>query len=167
MAPTTTAQAAPPAPLAVKAGAGEARWFFGTLATIKLTSAQTRGEMSVLEVLAPAGLSAPLHVHYRDDETFWILEGEVTFEVGDERIVAGPGDCVFGPRDIPHRFEVGDEPARMIWVLTPGGFDEFAMAASEPAKELAPPPPVPAEEMPALLERLVPIVRAHGYELLI
>jgi mannose-6-phosphate isomerase-like protein (cupin superfamily) len=167
MAPTTTAQATGGAPLALKAGEGEARWFFGTLATIKLTAAQTRGEMTVLEVLAPAGLSAPLHVHYAEDETFWILEGEVSFEVGEERIVAGPGDCVFGPRDIPHRFDVGDRPARMIWILTPGGFDEFVLAASEPAEELAPPPPVPAEEMPALLERLAPIVRAHGNELLI
>jgi mannose-6-phosphate isomerase-like protein (cupin superfamily) len=167
MAPTTTMKASARAPVALKAGEGEARWFFGTLATIKLTAEQTRGEMTVLEVLAPAGLSAPLHVHYREDETFWILEGEVTFEVGDERIVAGPGDCVLGPSNIPHRFEIGDEPARMIWVLTPGGFDEFVMAASEPAGEIAPPPPVPAEEMPALLERLAPIVRAHGNELLI
>jgi mannose-6-phosphate isomerase-like protein (cupin superfamily) len=167
MAPTTTVNEAARAPLALKAGEGEARWFFGTLATIKLTSERTGGEMTVLEVLAPAGLSAPLHVHYHEDETFWILEGEVTFEVGDERIVAGPGDCVFGPRDIPHRFEIGDEDARMIWVLTPGGFDEFVLAASEPAGELAPPPPVPEAEMPALLERLAPIVRAYGNELLI
>jgi mannose-6-phosphate isomerase-like protein (cupin superfamily) len=160
-------QAAPAAPVAVTAGEGEARWMFGTLTTIKLTAAQTRGEMTVLEVLAPAGLGAPLHVHYTEDETFWILEGEVTFEVGGERTVAGPGDCVFGPRDVPHRFEIGDRPARMIWVLTPGGFDEFVLAASVPAEELAPPPPLPPEEVPAMMERVAPIVRAHGKELLL
>jgi quercetin dioxygenase-like cupin family protein len=156
-----------PAPLAVRAGEGEARWWFGSLATIKLTAAETRGEMTVLEVLAPAGLGAPLHVHYTEDETFFVLEGEVTFEVAGERIVAGPGDCVFGPREVPHRFDVGDRPARMLWLFNPGGFEEFVLASSVPAEEMDPPPPVPPEDMPALLERLAPIVRAHGKELLV
>jgi mannose-6-phosphate isomerase-like protein (cupin superfamily) len=154
-------------PKVVRSGEGEARWWFGSLATIKLTAAETRGEMTVLEVLAPAGLSAPLHMHYTEDETFWVLEGEVTFEVAGERIVAGPGDCVFGPRSVPHRFDVGDKPARMLWLFNPGGFEEFVLASSVPAGELAPPPPVPAEEMPALLGRLAPIVRAHGKELIL
>jgi quercetin dioxygenase-like cupin family protein len=162
MAPTTTTE-----PLVLRAGEGEARWWFGMLATIKVTAAETHGEMSALEVLAPAGLGAPLHVHYGEDEMFWIIEGEVTFEVGDDRIVAGPGDCVFGPRDIPHRFDVGDKPARMLWVFNPGGFEDFVLASSVPAEELVPPPPVPAEELPALLEKMAPIVRAHGKELLL
>jgi quercetin dioxygenase-like cupin family protein len=95
-------------PLAVRQREGEACWWFGSLAQIKATAADTGGLMSIVEVTEPPGIEAPLHVHHRDDEGFWILEGDVTFEVGGTTIEASAGDYVFGPRDIPHRFTVGD-----------------------------------------------------------
>jgi mannose-6-phosphate isomerase-like protein (cupin superfamily) len=137
-------------PMALKAGDGEQYAFFGTTTTIKITAEQTGGEMSLLEVAVPPNSSAPLHVHYSEDETFWILEGRATFEVGEERIEAGPGDCLFGPRDIPHRFETGEEGVRMLFLLTPGGFDEFVREASDPANE----------------DRIPEIVKKYGNELL-
>ena len=101
-------------PLAVREDEGEARWWFGALAEIKATGADTGGQMSIVEVTEHPGAEAPLHVHHRDDEAFWILEGEVTFEVGGETIEASAGDYVFGPRDIPHRFTVGENGCRML-----------------------------------------------------
>src|SRR5215217_7012851 len=95
-------------PGAIRRDEGEARWWFGALAEIKATAADTGGQMTLVEVTEHPGAEAPLHVHHRDDEAFWILEGEVTIEVGDQTIEASAGDYVFGPRDIPHRFTVGD-----------------------------------------------------------
>ena len=77
-------------PLSVPADAGEARWWFGSLAVIKATAAQTGGKMTIVEVTEPPGAEAPLHVHHHEDEGFWVLEGDVTFEVGDATIEAGP-----------------------------------------------------------------------------
>ena len=153
-------------PAVVRKGEGAARWFFGGLAEIKATAADTGGLMTLVEVTEPPGMEAPLHVHHRDDEAFWILEGDVTFEVGDETIEASAGDYVFGPRDIPHRFTVGDRGCRMLFILTPGGFEDLIMATSEPATSRALPPPAEepsAEEM----EGLKAVIKQHGYELLV
>jgi mannose-6-phosphate isomerase-like protein (cupin superfamily) len=124
---------------AVGSDEGEARWWFGGLATIKATKEQTGGHYTLVEVLEPEG-EGSLHVHYREDEGFWVLEGQLTFEVGEEIIKAGPGSFVFGPKDVPHRFIVESGPARLLFILSPAGFEEFVYATSEPAKEHALPP---------------------------
>ena len=61
--------------VAVRAGEGEARWWFASLAVIKATAADTAGQLTIVEVTEPPGAQAPLHVHHREDEAFWILEG--------------------------------------------------------------------------------------------
>jgi mannose-6-phosphate isomerase-like protein (cupin superfamily) len=154
----------PPRTIVREKGAGNARWFHGMLATIKLSADESEGELSALEILAPAGASSPLHVHHDDDEGFLILEGEVTFQVGETMVTAGPGDFLLGPRDVPHRFVVGDQGARMFWTLTPGGFDRFVVAASVPAEELTVPPP--AEPTPQELDALVQIAADHRITIL-
>ena len=153
-------------PLAVRKGEGEARWWFGALAEIKATAADTGGQMTIVEVTEPPGAEAPLHVHHRDDEGFWILEGEVTFEVGDETIEASAGDFVFGPRDIPHRFTVGDQGCRMLFILLPGGIEDVIRATSEPAESRTLPLPPDEEPTAEEIERLKAVVKEHGYELL-
>jgi mannose-6-phosphate isomerase-like protein (cupin superfamily) len=120
---------------------GEPRWFFGALARVKASAADTNGQYSMLELEMPPNLEAPLHVHYGEDEGFYVLEGSATIYVGDETVDLGPGQHAFGPRDIPHRFSIGPEGARMIWVLTPGGFEDFVDEASVPAERLTVPPP--------------------------
>jgi quercetin dioxygenase-like cupin family protein len=152
------------APVAVRKDEGEARWWFGSLAEIKATAADTGGQMTIVEGTEPPGSEAPLHVHHRDDEGFWILEGDVTFEVGDKTIQASAGDYVFGPRHIPHRFTVGDAGCRMLFILVPGGIEDVIRATSEPATSRTLPPP--AEEEPDI-DGLKQIVAAHGYELLV
>jgi quercetin dioxygenase-like cupin family protein len=154
-------------PLAVSSEEGEARWWFGALAVIKATAADTGGLMSIVEVTEHPGAEAPLHVHHRDDEGFWILEGDVTFEVGDTTIVASAGDYVYGPREIPHRFTVGDRGCRMLFVLVPGGIEDVIRATSAPAPSRTLPPPPEAEPTPEEVERLTTIVKEHGYELLV
>jgi quercetin dioxygenase-like cupin family protein len=154
-------------PLAVRKDEGEARWWFGALAEIKATAADTGGRMTIVEVTEPAGAEAPLHVRHRDDEGFWVLAGDVTFEVGDTTIEACAGDYVFGPRDIPHRFTVGDQGCRMLFILVPGGIEDVIRATSEPAPSRTLPPPPTAEPTTRELEGMKAIVKEHGYELLV
>jgi quercetin dioxygenase-like cupin family protein len=154
-------------PLAIPKDEGEARWWFGALAEIKATAADTGGQMTIVEVTEHPGAEAPLHVHHRDDEGFWILEGEVTFEVGDQTIEASAGDYVFGPREIPHRFKVGDRGCRMLFILVPGGIEDLIRATSVPAPSRTLPPPPDEEPTAEELEGLKAVIKAHGYELLV
>jgi len=119
--------------------------------------------MTIVEITAPAGDEAPLHVHHREDEGFWILEGYAVFEVGDTRVEAHAGDYLFGPRGIPHRYSVGDAGCRMLFIMTPGGFEDLVIAMSEPAASRTLPPP--SGEEPDW-ERIAAIAHAHGAELL-
>ena len=154
-------------PVAVRRDEGEARWWFGALAVLKATAADTGGQMTIVEVTEHPGAEAPLHVHHRDDEGFWILEGSATFEVGDTTIEASAGDYVFAPRDIPHRFTIGEDGCRMLFILVPGGLEDVLRKTSEPARSRTLPPPAEEEPDAADIERLKEIVAEHGYELLV
>jgi quercetin dioxygenase-like cupin family protein len=161
---TQYGQSAPPLePVAVGNGEGEARWWFAALAVIKATAADTGGQMTIIEVTEPPGSEAPLHVHHREDEGFWILEGDVTLTVGDTTIEAHAGDYAFGPRDIPHSYKVGPDGCRMLFICTPGGFEHLVIAMSEPAGSRTLPPPPEGEPD---WGRIAAIAEAHGAELL-
>lgn len=153
-----------PSPTITLAGQGEARWWFDSLAEIVLTHESTGGAVSIVRVVEPPGARAPLHVHHHDDETFIVLEGDATLEVGDRSIPVAAGDVAFGPRGVPHRYDVGPRGCAMLFVLTPGGrFDEMVRSMSVPAESRTlPPPTLPAPD----LERVAEIARAHGCELL-
>ncbi len=140
---------------------GQQRWFFGMLAEVKASAADTGGRYTLVEITAPPGLQSPLHVHHREDEGFYVLDGTVTILVGERTVELGPGQHAFGPRGIPHRFTVGPDGAHMIWVLTPGGFEDLIEEASVPAEAATVPPPsvVPPENIAEIILR-------HGNELL-
>ena len=91
------------------------------------------------------------------------LEGDVTFEVGDTTMEAHAGDYAFGPRDIPHRYTVGDAGCRMLFICTPGGFENLIVDMSEPARSRTLPP---APEGPPDMERVAAVAQAYGCELL-
>jgi quercetin dioxygenase-like cupin family protein len=154
----------PLAPAAVGGDEGEARWWFGGLAVIKATGADTGGQLTIVEMTEPPGVDGPLHVHHREDEAFWILEGSATFRVGELTIEARAGDYLFGPRDVPHKYTVGDEGCRMLFICTPGGnFENLVREMSVPAQRRTLPPP-PDEEPD--YARIAEIARANGCELL-
>jgi hypothetical protein len=96
-----------------------------------------------------------------EDEGFYVLEGNVTIVVGDETVELASGQHAFGPRDVPHRFSVGPGGARMLWVLTPGGFENLIEEASVPAESPTVPPP---SVLPP--ENVAEILRRHGNEVL-
>jgi quercetin dioxygenase-like cupin family protein len=137
----TTTPSTTIAPIAYGPHEGEALWFLGTLVTIKSSAETTDGRVGVTENLAPRGSGSPLHVHHNEDEWFYVIEGELTFWVGGETIVAPAGGFVFGPKGIPHTFIVSSEEARFLLVAQPAGFERFMRAAGEPAQRLEIPPP--------------------------
>lgn len=133
-------------PRAIDREAGETLWFFGGRTWLKATGADTGGAYMLVEQVMPPGLGSPWHIHRAEDETFYVLEGTVTFIVGDERITAKPGTYVFGPRGVPHGFQVeGDSPARILLMTTPAGFEEFILELSEPATAPGFPPATPPD----------------------
>jgi mannose-6-phosphate isomerase-like protein (cupin superfamily) len=146
-------------------GEGDARWWLGGLATIKATGKETGGRYTLVEVLEPEGAEGPLHVHHREDEGFWILEGELTFRIGEEKLKASPGSFVFGPRGVPHTYRVDRGPARLLFILSPAGFEDLIHATSEPAASPTLPPPgaPPTEEE---MESLAQTVKRFGAEIM-
>jgi mannose-6-phosphate isomerase-like protein (cupin superfamily) len=141
---------------------GQARWWFDGLAIIKATAASTNGEVSIVEMIEPPGTEAPLHVHHREDEGFYILDGDATLYVGDEEIHVKAGDFAWGPRDIPHRYTVGPDGCRMLFICTPAGFENVVMQMSRPAESETLPPP--SEDVD--FEMVARVARENGCELL-
>jgi len=150
--------------VAVANGKGEARWWFGALAEIKATGANTGGQLTLVEVTCPAGYQAVRHLHHNEDEAFWLLEGDMDLEVGGKQIEMHAGDYAFGPRNVPHSFHAGDAGCRVLFILTPGGFENLIMATSEPAQTRTVPPP--SDEMPDIAQ-LQRIVAQFGGEILV
>jgi quercetin dioxygenase-like cupin family protein len=151
---------------ALGAGAGEARWWMGGLSVIKAAGRETGGQYTLLEVLEPRGIEVPLHVHHNEDEAFFVLEGAMTFYVGEEVHKAGAGSYVFAPRDIPHAYTVDSEQARFLILLSPAGLEGFVYATSEPAESLTIPPRPEGPPDEAEMEQLAELARRYGAEIL-
>jgi quercetin dioxygenase-like cupin family protein len=165
----------------VVAGRSEALWFLGTLARIKLDGEQTEGRFGLIDIVVPHGAAPPLHSHPQD-ETFYVLEGELTAWLVEPELAAGgqddppawvtqraqhcgPGAVVFAPGGTPHTFRAESDTARVLVLSTPAGIERYMRALGEPAQwPWLPPPPdgprVSAERM-AAVEAELGMVR-HG-----
>lgn len=123
-------------PYFLRATEGEAVWYDANRMTLKATSESTGGTLGLIEVLmAPEG-AVPWHVHHREDEMFYVLEGAFLFKCGDELFQGGPGSFVFLPRDIPHSFKnVGGTIAKFLVLSTPAGLEGYFVEAETPALE--------------------------------
>jgi quercetin dioxygenase-like cupin family protein len=139
-----------------------AQWHMGSLFEWHADGADSGGALSLAEVLVRAGGEPPLHVHAREDEIFYVLEGEVTFMRGVERIDAGPGTSVLLPRGIQHGFAVRTPMARMLVMATPAGLEEAFRAFSEPAPERTLPPATEGPPDAAEMEALSAEFERHG-----
>jgi quercetin dioxygenase-like cupin family protein len=145
IARTTSTDAPKIAPIALTADEGEALWFIGSLTTIKASSQSTAGRVAVIEHLSPRGSGSPLHVHHREDEWFYVMQGELTLWVGGRLMNAPAGSFVYGPRDTPHTYTVNSDTARFLVVTEPAGFDNFVRALAQPAAKRVIPPRKPSQ----------------------
>jgi quercetin dioxygenase-like cupin family protein len=119
----------------------EPRWYGNSLWEHLIPADATGGKLSVFQATMPEGFSPPRHIHTREDEVFLVLEGEAWFDVDGERQLAGPGTSVYMPRGVPHTFRVKSPAARMLGIMTPGGFEELFRNLSVPAGERTLPEP--------------------------
>jgi quercetin dioxygenase-like cupin family protein len=117
-------------------------WWQGSLMTIKARAADTGGMLGMAEASFPEGFGPPLHVHHREDEAIYVLEGQIRFRQGEQEFVAGPGTFVWGPRGIPHAFKVEPGGARALVIVTPGGFEEMFAVGGISAAEFVEAPVV-------------------------
>ena len=98
----------------------------GDVVTIKAHTRNTNGSMSVLEIAVEPNSGPALHTHLREDELWWVLEGEFRFKAGDVMLHAAAGGMAFGPRGAPHAFQnVGTTRGRLLVVTTPSGLERF------------------------------------------
>jgi mannose-6-phosphate isomerase-like protein (cupin superfamily) len=135
--------------------------FFGTTAIVQASSEQTNGEYALIEIRTVRGNQPPLHSHDRDDEGFYVLEGEVRLHVGPDTLCLGPGQCAVAPRGIPHTYVVESE--RATWLVTSnGGFDRYIREIGEPLADADQSLDV---ELPPM-ERILEISTAHGIQIL-
>ena len=150
-----------PTPYILGSEEGEVLWFSGVPVTIKATAEQTGGEFFLMEEFASRGTATPLHVHPQDDESFYILEGELTFYLEEGLpIPASAGSFVHVPRGAPHAYRVNSETARML-VLTTPQHERFFRAAGEPARARTLPP-----EGPPDMEQVEAAAQEFGVDIL-
>ncbi len=118
----------------------DAYWWQGSLMVIRARAEDTGGALGLVEGRFYGGFGPPLHVHTREDEAFYVLEGRIRFRQGDDELVAGPGDWVWGPRGVPHAFKVESKSARALVLVTPGGFERMFEEGGVPVA-VSPEPP--------------------------
>lgn len=108
-----------------------------------IDGAESGGGFALVEhPMAPHGLAAPLHRHSREDEYSFVLEGRVGALLGDEVVYGEPGDFIFKPRGQWHTFwNAGDEPARILEIVSPAGFEKFFAEIAERPADAGPPNP--------------------------
>jgi quercetin dioxygenase-like cupin family protein len=146
----------------MRSGEGKALWGPGDMYTLLVTGDQTAGTVFAMEGLVPPGGGPPHHIHDREDETLYIVEGECEVQIGDDRMSASTGDFVWMSRCIPHRFSnTGTEQMRLILTFTPAGIERFFEEVFEDVHDrTAPPPPT----SPELIQRLVTTAPRYGLE---
>src|SRR5438874_761414 len=110
----------------IPAGEGRSLKMLGDTVVLLLDGSETGDMLAVMQQISQPGGGAPLHKHQREDETFFVLEGEYEFQVGDHVFRATAGTVIFGPRGIPHRFTcLGPMPGWLQITITPPGFERF------------------------------------------
>ena len=129
-------------PVVVLPGSDEQLNIAGSKTLHKIKSSATNGVFSVMEFVTPPGKGVALHVHEREDELVYLLEGEIEVTLGNEKMKAIPGVMALLPKGVPHGFtNIGNKPSRLLDTILPGQFDNYFVelaalyAAGDPSEE--------------------------------
>lgn len=135
----------------------------GDVYRILASGKETGGSYCLMEATVFAGGGPPPHIHSREEEGFYVLEGEVAFYVDEERMVGTPGDSFHIPRGTIHRFKnETDQVARMLVWVTPSGLEEMFLRVGQEVDD----PTVPPKVLPDEIERLLAIAPEYGIDIL-
>jgi quercetin dioxygenase-like cupin family protein len=147
---------------AIATAAARPLWFIDNLARVHVDGNVSGGSFDLVESEGRRGDMPPLHVHHDGDETFYVLEGELSLHLPDGSVTLGAGEAFFAPRGVPHVYRIESERARWLVVGTPDGFADFVReVADEPEGDGL--PPLGREHDPA---RIGEAAARHGIELL-
>lgn len=123
-------------PFMLKNKEGQFLQLLGALVYMKASSEQTGGGFNLFEAFCPPHFTTPLHIHYTEDVTVYILEGRLTFFCGSEKQEADAGSYFYQPRGTPHGFRVeGGTSARILYMTIPAGLDQFVIERQLPMPE--------------------------------
>ena len=125
----------------------------------------TDGRYAMWEAVVPPGGGPPPHIHSREEESFYVLEGEITFQIGEERLVARPGTFANMPVGSLHSFknETG-QPAKMLISVAPAGLEEMFLEVGQPVQAAEASPPRPTKED---IEKLLAVAPRYGIEIML
>ncbi len=133
-------------------------WFLGGQARILLPGAATGKALALMEFSDPAGHAPPQHTHQNEEELWFVLDGEVTFFVGDQRHDLVAGQVAYGPRGVPHSYLVrSGEGARLAVAFSPASIEEFFKASGTPVAE--------AGELPPAFDLAAVVAAAEAFHL--
>jgi quercetin dioxygenase-like cupin family protein len=141
---------------------GERLWIVGDTMTLKATSESTAGTLVFLENLTAPGGGPPPHIHTREDEFFYVLDGSFEVRIGGDVHKVGPGGFAFVPRGTVHNFRnTAETPSRILVGFTPSGMDGFFRESGRPATDDGPAPPLDDDE----IARTIAAGSRYGLEL--
>lgn len=144
----------------VCAGEGRSSWLMGELYTTKAAGEETGGAFALVEVSTPPEGGPPPHIHHREDETFYVLEGALEFMSENSVFTAVSGSFVHVPRGSLCTYKnAGTTPARSLAMVAPAGFERFFEEAGEPATDDSSPPPGEPD-----IEKVLTVASEYGLE---
>lgn len=145
----------------LETGQGESFWLLGDFYAIKTTSGQTGGAYSITEIQSFPGNGPPPHIHHKEDECFYIVEGAFSVILGDRVFDVADGDFIRIPRGTPHAYRnVGAIPGKMLVILSPGGFERMWAELGQPGSLKRPP-----KDDPSALNRFLALAPGYGLEI--
>jgi mannose-6-phosphate isomerase-like protein (cupin superfamily) len=146
----------------LETGQGQTFWLMGDFYAIKTPSSHTGGAYSIVEIQSFPGNGPPMHIHHREDECFYVVEGAFSVIVGGRVYDVADGDFVRVPRDTLHTFKnVGAIPGKMLVVLSPGGLEQMWAELGQPGSLQN----APRLEDPTVLKRLFTLAPQYGLEI--
>jgi quercetin dioxygenase-like cupin family protein len=148
--------------LSADQGLADMWWKTGRV-VVKATGDKSGGNFSQVESIDPRGAATPLHLHRNEEESFYVLEGELTMFVGGETFDVSTGDYAIVPRNTPHAYVVRSEVARMLVTFSPSGFEEAFIDLGVPVAHTSEPP---VETVIPPVEEIVRAFAPYGCEIL-
>jgi quercetin dioxygenase-like cupin family protein len=147
-------------PQVVTDAKAEKVWAMGVLVTVKVKAEATDGAYSVFEDMIPPGAGPVPHTHTKEDESIFVIEGELRAWLGGEQYDVTAGDFIHMPRGVQHSFKnVSDKPTRLLLSYTPGGFERWFLEVGTPIVKAGEPPP---PTVPADIKRAIIAAEKYG-----
>ena len=143
---------------------GNSLWVLGDLYTFKVTGKQTNGAFTVVDQIIQSQGGPPPHVHHREDEVFYVLDGKFSFLCGEREHVFEAGGFVYVPKGTLHTFKnIGQQPGRLLVTISPAGLEEFFYSIGTPAVDVNNPPAFD----PTVIEKLMTLAKSYQMDIVL